>query len=109
MYAMAPLSRFGRCLFWDAALVSDTISAFERPAITILLRRKTIGNIERAAWGFIQSAALTFGLKNSGQSNAPVQALPTRHTKPFLPSTAVSYPCCPRTRIVASRDMESGA
>ena len=27
----------------------------------------------------------------------------------FLPSTAVSYPCRPRTRIVASRDMVSGA
>src|SRR6266567_8313241 len=109
MYAIAPLSRFGSCLFWNAALIVDRISALERPAITILLRRKAIGNIERAAWGFRQSAALTFGFQNSGQSNAAIQPLSTMQTNPFLPSTAVSYPCRPRTRIVASRDMESGA
>src|SRR5215467_15918518 len=109
MYAIAPLSRFGSCLFSNAALIADKISALERPAITILLRRKTIGNIERAAWGLRQSAALTFGFQNSGQSKAAIQALSTMQTNPFLPSTAVSYPCRPRTRIVASRDMESGA
>src|SRR5712691_1537734 len=109
MYTIAPLSRSGSCLFSNAALIADRISALERPAITILLRRKAIGNIERAAWGFKQSAALTFGFQNSGQSNAAIQPLSTMQTNPFLPSTAVSYPCRPRTRIVASRDMESGA
>jgi hypothetical protein len=67
-----------------------TISALERPAITILARRSAIGNIERAAWGFRQSAALTFGFQNSGQSNIPIQPLSTIQTHPFLPSTAVS-------------------
>src|SRR5215472_8626201 len=109
MYTIAPLSRSGSCLFSNAALMADRISALERPAITILLRRKAIGNIERAAWGFRQSAPLTFGFQNSGQSNAAIQALSTLQTNPFLPSTAVSYPCRPRTRIVASWDIESGA
>src|SRR5215472_6037933 len=99
----------GSCLFSNAALSADRISSLERPAITILLRRKTIGNIERAAWGFKHSAALTFGFQNWGQSNAAIQALSTLQTNPFLPSTAVSYPCRPRTRMVAPRDMESGA
>src|SRR5215831_12128683 len=106
---MAPLSRFGTCLLLNAVLSADRISALERLAITILLRSRRIGTIERAAWWFIQSAALTFGFQNSGQSNAAVQLLATRQTNPFLPVTAVSYPCRPRNRIVASRDMESGA
>jgi hypothetical protein len=38
-----------------------------------------------------------------------IQARSTRHTKPFLPSTPVSYPCRPMTRTVASREMSSGA
>src|SRR5215813_6243082 len=102
MYAIAPPSRSGSCLFSNAALIADRISALERPAITILLRRKTIGTIERAAWRFIQSAALTFGFQNSGQSNAAIQPLSTLQTNPFLPATAVSYPCRPRTRIFGS-------
>src|SRR6516165_923900 len=109
MYTIAPLSRSGSCLFSNAALMADRISALERPAIAILLRREAIGTIARADWGFIQSAALTFGFQNSGQSNAAIQPLATMQTNPFLPSTAVSYPCRPRTRIVASRDMEAGA
>src|SRR5581483_9462997 len=106
---MAPLSRFGSCLFSNAVLISARISVLERPAIAILLRRRRIGTIERAAAGFIQSAALILGFQNSGQSKAAVQLLATMQTNPFLPSTAVSYPFCPRTRTVASRDMESGA
>src|SRR5579863_2443327 len=109
MYTIAPVSRSGSFLFSNAALIADKISALERPAITILLRRKTIGNIERAAWGFRQSAPLTFGFQNSDQSNAAIQALSTMQTNPFLPSTAVSYPCRPKTKTVASVDMESGA
>src|SRR5215471_1961376 len=95
MYTIAPLSRSGSCLFSNAALIADRISAFERPAITILRRRKAIGNIERAAWGFRQSAPLTFGFQNSGQSNEAIQLLSARQTNPFLPSTVVSYPCRP--------------
>src|SRR5262245_37330135 len=109
MYAIAPLSRSGSCRFSNAALIADRISALVRPAITILLRREAIGTIERAAWGFRHPAPLTFGFQNSGQSNAAIQPLSTMQTNPFLPSTAVSYPCRPRTRMVASRDMESGA
>src|SRR5262252_7686577 len=109
MYVIAPFSRPGSCFFSYAVLSADTISALERPAITILLRSKALSKTERAAWGFRQSAPLTFGFQNSGQSNEAIQLRSTMQTNPFLPSTAVSYPCRPRTRIVASRDMESGA
>jgi len=87
MYAIAPLSRFGSSLFWNAALIANTVSALERPAITILARRSAIGNIERAAWGFRQSAALTFGFQNSRQSNIPIQPLP-----PYRPTHSCLRP-----------------
>src|SRR6516165_10696258 len=92
MYVIAPLSSSGSCLFSNAALIADRISALERPAITILLPRKAIGNIQRAAWGFRQSAAFTFGFQNSGQSNAAIQPLATQQTNPFFPVTVFRNP-----------------
>src|SRR5215470_14217879 len=71
--------------------------------------------MERAAWGLKQSGPRIFGFQNAELSIAPlvcsgdIHARSTTHTKPFLPSTAVSYPCRPRTRILASRDIDSGA
>ena len=70
--------------------VADTISALEWPAITILVRRSAIGNIDRAAWRFRHSAPLIFGFQNSGESNASIQLLSTIQTKPFFPRTAIS-------------------
>src|SRR5437660_6910248 len=70
MNAIAPFSRSGSCLLSNAALRVDTISAFEWPAITILVRRSAIGNIDLAAWRFRHSAPLTFGFQNSGESNS---------------------------------------
>src|SRR4051794_7812906 len=85
MYTIAPLSRSGSCLFSNAALIANRITALERPAITVLLRRKAIGNIERAAWGFRQSAALTFGFQNSGQRTQPSNLFPPcRQTRSCL-------------------------
>jgi hypothetical protein len=74
----------------DAALMADTISALEWPAITSLIRSSAIGNIDRAAWRFRHSAPLTFGFQYSGESNAAIQLLSTRQTNPFFPRTAVS-------------------
>src|SRR6266705_2621522 len=109
MNTILPFSRSGSCLLSNAALRADTISALEWPAITILVRRSAIGNIDRAAWRFRHSAPFTFGFQNSGESNAAIQLLSTIQTSPFFPRTAVSSPCRPKTRIVASLDMESGA
>src|SRR5579862_2171581 len=50
-----------------------------------------------------------FGFQNSGLLNGPANALPTTHTKPFLPWIAVSKFFFPSTRIVASRDIDGGA
>src|SRR5580693_882755 len=50
----------------------------------------------------------TFGFQKSA-SAADVHPRPTIHTKPFVPLTAVSKPCRPRTRTSASREMDSGA
>src|SRR5882757_408409 len=50
----------------------------------------------------------TFGFQKSG-SAAEVHPRPTTHTKPFVPLTAVSKPCRPRTRTSASCEMDSGA
>src|SRR5213592_4401936 len=54
MNTISPLSRSGSCLLSNAALRADTISGLEWPAITILVRRSAISNIDRAA-GAIQS------------------------------------------------------
>jgi hypothetical protein len=70
--------------------MADTISALEWPAVTILVRRSAIGNIDRAAWRFRHSAPFTFGFQNSGESNASIQLLSTIQTNPFFPRTAVS-------------------
>jgi hypothetical protein len=85
MNAIAPFSRCGRCLLSNAALMADTISALEWPAITIHVRRSAIGNIDRAAWRFRHSAPFIFGFQNSGESNAAIQLLPPyRQTRSFL-------------------------
>src|SRR5438105_20676 len=72
MNTILSLSRSGSCLLSNAALRADTISAFEWPAITILVRRSAIGNIDRAAWRFRHSAPLTFGFQNSAESNSAI-------------------------------------
>src|SRR5205807_8435148 len=68
------------------ALRADTISAFEWPAITILVRRSAIGNIDRAAWRFRHSAPLTFGFQNSAESNSAIHQvlLDRRHFRIFI-------------------------
>src|SRR5712692_4206187 len=85
MNTILPFSRSGSCLLSNAALRADTISALEWPAITILVRRSAIGNIDRAARRFRHSAPLTFGFQNSGESNASIQLLSTiQTTRSFL-------------------------
>src|SRR5580692_10825050 len=68
-----------------------------------------IGSTERAAGGLKQIGPRIFGFQNSGLSTGPIQERSTAHTKPFLPFTAVSYPCSLSTRIVASPDTAAGA
>jgi hypothetical protein len=48
----------GSCFFSNAALMADTICALEWPAITSLVRRSAIGNIDRAARRGILSTPL---------------------------------------------------
>src|SRR5487761_2255479 len=50
-----------------------------------------------------------FGFQNSGLFSGPANALPTAHTKPFLPLTAISKFFSPSTMTSASRDIDAGA
>jgi hypothetical protein len=65
--------------------------------------------MDRAAGGLKQIGPRSLGFQNCGSSNGDIHDRSTTHTKPFLPFTAVSYPCRPRTETSASRDMDSGA
>src|SRR6202030_196747 len=65
--------------------------------------------MDRAAGGLKQIGPRIFGFQNWGSSNGDIHARSTTHTKPFFPLTTVSYPCRPRTKTSASRDMDSGA
>src|ERR1700722_3511575 len=68
--------------------------------------------MERAAGGLKQTGPRILGFQKFADDsplNGPIHPRSTTHTKPFLPSTAVSYPCGPRTRTFASWDIESGA
>src|SRR5215469_3289005 len=85
------------------------ISAFVRPANTISVLLYVIGKTDRAAGGLKQIAPRILGFQNSAASAGPIHPRSTAHTKLFFPSTAVSYPCRPRTRILASPDMAAGA
>src|SRR5712692_284050 len=85
MNTILPFSRSGSCLLSNAALMADTISALEWRAITILVRRSAIGNIDRAAWLFRHSAPFTFGFQNSGESTPPSSFFPPyRQSRSFL-------------------------
>src|SRR4029077_17843772 len=76
-------------------------------AISVLMR--VIGKTDLAAGGLRQRAPRSLGFQKCGWSQGDIPARSTTHKKPFLPSTALSYPCRPRTIIFASRDMDSGA
>src|SRR5450631_1945303 len=68
--------------------------------------------MERAAGGLKQTGPRSLGFQKPlepAPSNGDIHPRSTTHTKPFLPLTAVSYPCRPRTRISASREIASGA
>src|SRR6266516_3535751 len=101
MNTILPLSRSGSCLLSNADLTADTISALEWPAITILVRRLAIGNIDRAAWRFRHSAPLTFGSRTQASQTPPSSFFPPyRQTRSFLGqlfhSFAVLRPGSPR-------------
>src|ERR1700740_985860 len=85
------------------------ISAFVLPAKTISVLSRVVGSTDRTAGGLKQIGPRSLGFQNCGASEGDIHPLSTTHTKPFLPSLAVSYPWRPRTRILASRDMASGA
>src|SRR6266516_4063735 len=85
MNTILPLSRSGSCLLSNADLTADTISALEWPAITILVRRLAIGNIDCAAWRFRHSAPLTFGSRTQASQTRPSSFFPPyRQTRSFL-------------------------
>src|SRR5260370_2903461 len=65
--------------------------------------------MDRAAGGLKQIGPRSLGFQNWGSSNGDIHDRSTTHTKPFLPFTAVSYPCRPRTETSAARDTDSGA
>src|ERR1700675_1621689 len=65
--------------------------------------------MDRAAGGLKKLGPRNLGFQKCGWSNGDIHDRSTTHTKPFLPFTAVSYPCRPRTKTSASRDMDSGA
>src|SRR5580700_2225501 len=60
-------------------------------------------------WRVVTDRARSLGFQNSVELDGDIQARSTTHTKPFLPSTAVSKPCRPSTRIFASSDIAFGA
>src|SRR5215469_7436910 len=68
------------------------ISAFVRPANTISVLLLVVGKTDRAAGGLKQIGPRILGFQNSGASAGPIHPRSTAHTKPFFPSTAVSYP-----------------
>src|SRR5207249_8844983 len=80
-----PLSRSASGLLSNAALRADTISALEWPAITILVRRSAISNIDRAAGAFRHSAPSPLGSRTQASQMPPSSFLPPyRQTHSFL-------------------------
>src|ERR1700722_7257271 len=65
--------------------------------------------MDRAAAGLKQPGTRTLGFQNSAELNGDIHDRSTTQTKPFFPSIAGSYPRHPRTRIVASLDIDCGA
>src|SRR5215469_6930443 len=106
---MAPGSSAGSSPLANAVLLPAMISACVLPARAISVRLYVVGKTDRAAGGLKQIGPRTLGFQNSGASGGDIQPRSTTHTNPFLPATAVSYPCCPKTKTVASCEMDSGA
>ena len=65
--------------------------------------------LNRAAGELKQTGERSLGFQKSGSSLPAAQERHTMHTNPFLPFTAISYPCRPRIMTSASREMDSGA
>src|SRR5579863_4099279 len=85
------------------------ISALERPDNANSFLFKMIGRIDRTAAGLKQPGPRDLGVQNRESAKPAVHDRSTRHTQPFLPSTAGSKPCRVSTRTEASADIEGGA
>jgi hypothetical protein len=79
------------------------------PANTSLVFIKNVGTKVLAAAGLKQMGARTLGFQNSGSSVAAPQDRSTMHKKPFVPFTAVAYPCGPSTITSAASEIDGGA
>src|SRR5947209_2967748 len=82
-------------------LVRARISAREVPARTQRVLSRYACSTEPAPTALKHIGERTLGFQNSGSSSSVPQERSTRHTKPLLPFTAVSYPLAPMTRISA--------
>src|SRR5215472_2908703 len=109
MYDIAPTCGVGNSFALMAAHKRVMISDLATPASASSVRLFSIGRTDRAACGLRHTGARNLGFQNSGSENGACQLRSTRQTNPFLPLTAVRYPCGVNTRISASFDMESGA
>src|SRR5277367_2452835 len=85
------------------------ICALDSPANTNSVLLKVSGKIDFTAAGLKQMGPRIFGFQNCGKSNWDIHDRSTIQTKPFLPATAVSYPCRPSTITSASAEIEGGA
>src|SRR5262249_26047713 len=92
-----------------AARALSIICTLSTPASAHSVRFRYCGSTLRTAGGLKQFGARSLGFQNSASSKPADQERSTKHTKPFLPLAAVSYPCLPSTSTSASAEIESGA
>src|ERR1700730_9226064 len=89
--------------------MASAIWSLDREANITSVFLRVSGTWDRAASVLKQIGARSLGFQKSGSSVPAVHDRHTRHTKPLLLLTAVSYPCRPRTIPSASCEMDSGA
>src|SRR5271167_4678025 len=85
------------------------ICSLDIPDSTSSVRLIVRGRIERTAGGLKQIGPRIFGFQNCAKSNGDIHDRSTRQAKPFVPLTAVSYPCRPKTITSASPEIDGGA
>src|SRR5690242_17284837 len=109
MKHIAPGSSAGSSFLSSAVAIAATISGFDFPASTSLVFIRKMGRKVFAAGGLKQWGARTLGFQNSGSSVAAPQDRSTTQRKPFVPFTAVVYPCGPSTITSAASEIDAGA
>src|SRR5580704_15090639 len=106
---MAPASSAGNSLLSKAELIASRIWVSDFPARANWVLEIVMGRYVRAAGGLKQIGPRILGFQNSGSPNGAVHERSTIHTKPFVPFTAVLYPCRSRTITSALSAMLGGA